>query len=127
MKPSRIQNYLQSHSVIAVPKTAKNQSHQKKPDIFGDQRIISASCEFFYNLRNLRSLMQAQFIATRIETRKLFLPLTFLKSGESIKSGILFPSIFSSNFLNLSFITVGSGTLSISLSSKGSLSKLVNG
>ena len=48
-------------------------------------------------------------------------------SDESIISGICFSSIFSSHFFHLSFTRAGSATVSISLSSKRPLSKLVNG
>ena len=53
--------------------------------------------------------------------------MLFLKSDKSIISVTCFSSIFSSHFFQLSFIRVGSATLSISLSSKRPLSKLVNG
>ena len=53
-------------------------------------------------------------------------PLTFSKSDKSIISGICFSSIFSSYFFHLYFTRVGSATLSISLSLKRHLSKLVN-
>ena len=53
--------------------------------------------------------------------------MLFLKSDKFIISVTCFSSIFSSHFFQLSFIRVGSATLSISLSSKRPLSKLVNG
>ena len=99
MKPLRIQNCLQFHSVIAVSKTVKNQKHQRKTDISGNHRMISSSCDFFYSSPNLgcqfvQILRKRKFVATRIEILKLFLSLAFLKYDESIKSGTCFPSIF---------------------------------
>ena len=92
--------------------------------------MISALCEFFYNSPNSQSLMQVKIYRYQNsllkKPQKLLLPLTFSKSDESIKSGTCFSSIFSSHFLHLSFTRAGSGALSISLSSKRSLSKLVN-
>ena len=94
--------------------------------------MISALCEFFYNSPNSHNLMQEVKIyhyqnSLLKKDQKLFLPLAFLKSDEPARSGTCFSSIFYSRFLHLSFIRVGSGTLSISLSSKISLSKLNNG
>ena len=130
MKLLRIQNYLQFHSLIVVSKLVKHQKHQRKSHISGDHRMISALCEFFYNSPNSQSLMQVKIYRYQNsllkKPQKLLLPLTFSKSDESIKSGTCFSSIFSSHFLHLSFTRAGSGTLSILLSSKRSLSKLVN-
>ena len=82
-------------------KTAENQKQQRKTHIFGDHRIISALRKFFYNSPYPGNVIQVNIYR-------------YKKAYESIKSGKCFSSIFSSYFSHLSFIRVGSGTLSIS-------------
>ena len=84
--------------------------------------VMAKVCRF---LTNLQVEMYRYQISLLKKKQNLFLPLTFSKSNESIISGTCFSSMFSSHFFH--FSRVGSGTLAISLSSKRSLSKLVNG
>ena len=87
-----MQNYLEFHSLIVVSKIVKNQKHQRKIRIFGVHRMISVLYDFFYNSPNSHNLMQIKiyrYQKSKLKKKqKLFLPLAFSKSGESIISGI---------------------------------------
>ena len=91
--------------------------------------MISALHEVFCNSTNLHDLIQVKIYHYQNnllkKTQKLFLPLAFSKSDDSIISGTCFSSTFSSHFLNLPFIRVGSGTYQFHYLQ--SPSKLVNG
>ena len=129
MEPLRIQNYLQFHNLIVVSKIVKNKKHRKKVCIFGDHRMISVLYEFFYNSPNSHNLIQIKVYhyQNSLLKKKNRNYSYHSKSDESIISGTCLYSFFCSHFFHLSFLRVGPATLSISLSLKRPLYKLVNG
>ena len=87
--------------------------------------MIRVFYELFCNSANSHNLKQIKMYHYQNSLLKKN-PLAFSKSDKSIISGTCLSSIFSSYFFHLYFTRVGSAILSISLSLKRPLSKLVN-